>query len=277
MKVTDKQYYMDNLLAKNLDYTLDRAAAGWDNLCIIDGDEGSGKTTLSWGIGYYLAWKLKKQFNVKDNIYFDVNRLMEKAATSTNEILIWDEAAIDGLGVEWRNKIQRKLIKILMVARKKNHYWIFLIPKFYKLNEYIAVDRSFFLIHVYSEDNISRGTYTFYNKKKKDFIYDVHKRQHKKFYKQYNFAGRFTKQYIKLVDNVAYEKKKDKAILDMFKDRGEERNTLANRLKGFCGRWSKEDARFKNELLFHASVTERTVQNWCKIPLETLYDKRATK
>jgi len=220
MKVTDKDIYIDGYLKENLDFCAKREKKAWDNLAIIDGDEGSGKSTLSWGIGYYMSWLKGNSFGL-ENIFFDVDKLMDYARKHKNKVIIWDEAAMEGLGSDWQNKLQRKLVKVLMVARNKGHFWIFNIPKFFKLNEYIAVDRSFFLINCYSPDNISRGFFRFSNKRKKSNIYYDWKFSKKRTYKKHvDFSGRFTKAYSDLINEKEYERMKDKAISEMFSEKG---------------------------------------------------------
>jgi hypothetical protein len=228
--VTDKEFYMDGFLQSSLDFCIEREEKKWDNLLIIDGDEGAGKTTLSWGIGYYWAWKLGKPFNI-DNIFFDIEALMKKVTTSKREILIWDEAAIEGLSTQSRNFIQTQLVKVLMTARSRGHYLIFIVPKIFRLNKYISEDRCFFFINVFSKDNISRGTFGLFNKKKKDNLLDAYRFTHKKRYDWANFYGRFTKQYCALIDDHDYNLKKDKAVRDLFRDKNAGDTKVRNELR----------------------------------------------
>lgn len=217
MIVTDKEYYMDDNLAEKLDLMKKRQEKNWDNLVILDGMEGSGKSTLSWGIGYYFAHKTGKKFT-NDNIFFNPDVMMEYASTHEREVIIWDEAAIAMLAGEHQSKIQRKVMKILMMARKKGHLWIFLIPKFFRLNEYIAFDRSIALIHTFSVDLVSRGMFTYCGLDKKNLIFDIYRNTKKRQYNIFNFRGKFTKQYTELIDNDEYEKRKDLAINALFVD-----------------------------------------------------------
>lgn len=215
------EFYMDNFLASALDVLIERHDKDWDNLGIIDGDEGAGKTTLAWGLGAYLASKTGKEFNI-DNIVFDPDELMRIGREKKGQIIIWDEAVIGGLGSEWSSKVQKKLIKILMTCRKNNHFWFFIIPKIFRLNTYIAEDRAFFLINVYSKDHITRGNYVVFNKERKDMLLDIYRNTKKKRYDVFSFPGKFTKAYSQLIDKEAYDKKKDQAIKKM--DIGDNKN-----------------------------------------------------
>lgn len=209
--VTDKKYYLDPLLKIDLDKCIERQKKKWDTLLIIDGDEGAGKTTFSWGIAYYWAYATGKKFTI-DNIFFDPDELYKFATDTKQQVIVWDEAVLGALSNEWQSQSQKKLIKILMTCRSKNHFLIFLIPKFYKLAEYIAIDRAYFLINVYSPDGLRRGYYCLYNQKKKEMLYNTYKSNKKKMYHWYNYKGTFPKGYANIIDEDAYNKKKDTAV-----------------------------------------------------------------
>ena len=68
MIVTDKEYYMDKHLVSLLDWCSKRESNKFDNLLIIDGVTGAGKTTLSWQMAYYYAFINEKEFTV-DNVF----------------------------------------------------------------------------------------------------------------------------------------------------------------------------------------------------------------
>jgi len=213
VKVTDLDYYMSSYLVDNLNFLIKRQKVNWDNLILIDGDEGSGKSTFSWGIAYYLAWKTGKKFTV-DNVFFDLDDMLHFAKDKERQVIIWDEAALGGLSSGWNSDQQKKLLQIMMISRKKGHFWIFIIPQFFRLNFYLAVDRSFLLLHVSSSDRISRGRFLFFNKTKKETLYNIYRSSRKKLYgTNFNFVDKFTKDYINLIDSEAYEKKKDDVIL----------------------------------------------------------------
>ena len=217
MKCTDKDYYIEKALIGKLDLMIERYNHNRDSLMIVDGGEGDGKTTAAIGYAYYIAQKLGKPFSV-DNVFFDCEEMMKFAATTEGQVIVWDEAATAGMAVNWQNRIQQKLIQIMMMARKKKHFWFFLIPKFWKLNEYI-VDRSIGLIHVYSPDMIKQGYFVYFKKEAKDYLYlNMKERKHKSYRRGYAFRGTFVKKGF-VIDKVAYEKKKDAAIMSLFENK----------------------------------------------------------
>ena len=216
MKVTDKDYFVDEKAVEKLDLVIERHKYGRDSMFIVDGGEGDGKSTATVGWAYYVAHKMGLPFSV-DNVFFDCEEMMKFAATHESQIIIWDEAATSGMAMNWQNKTQQKLIKILMMARKKKHIWFFVIPKFWKLNEYI-VDRAIGLFHCYSPDLIKQGYFVYFKKEQKDFLYERMKDKKIKSYKNgWCIRSTFVKKGF-VIDEEAYEKKKDAAILSVFKD-----------------------------------------------------------
>ena len=183
----------------------------------LDGGEGDGKSTACIGWAYYIAHKMGKPFSV-DNVFFDAEKMMRFAAENEGQVIIWDEAATAGMAMNWQNKTQQKLIKILMMCRKKKHFWFFNIPKFYKLNEYI-VDRAIGLMHVYSPDLIKQGYFVYFKKESKDYLYQIMKeRKYKSYKKHWSIRSTFVKKGF-VIDEIEYDKRKDEAIMDLFKDK----------------------------------------------------------
>lgn len=212
MKVTDKNYYMDEKLIGKLDLMCDRCSGHrkFDNVIIVDGPEGYGKTNVGFGGAYYQAWKLGRELKY----FFNLDDMIEYAKKTEEKVIIWDEGALGGLAQEHWNKSQRRLIKFLMISRKKRHiYWIH-IPRFYRLNEYLAKDRSIALIHVYSPDEINLGLFAYFNVAAKDRLYDDLKKKKVKTYKKhYNFIGKFRMVIGLVVDEDEYDREKEKAIM----------------------------------------------------------------
>jgi len=215
--VTDKKYYMDNFLVKKLDLMADRTEKKMDNLILIDGDEGQGKSNLAMGVAHYFAWKAKRSFNV-DNVFFDLDKLIDFAKDTEDKVIVWDEGALGGMAAEWWKKNQIEFVKLLMIARKKRHFIVICIPKFFKLNEYLVVDRSIGLLHVYARNEIERGRFVYYGKSNKEKLFYNWRRTKQRNYKRYyDFRGSFLEYLPKVIDEAAYEAKKDDAIMNFKK------------------------------------------------------------
>ena len=220
--VTDKQYYLDPKLKEKADLMIARMKHGKDNLVLIDGDEGDGKSNMSMLFGYYVAHTCNREFNL-DHIFFDLDKLIEYAIQTKEQVIIWDEGALGGLASEWWNKNQKKFIKLLMIARKRKHFWIVNIPKFFKLNEYFVIDRSVGLIHVYMRGGTEHGRFVYFNQVQKEKLWETWKKTRVRSYKKwYSFHGSFNmflgRDIFKdVIDDVEYDKKKDKAIMSINK------------------------------------------------------------
>lgn len=220
MFVTDKNYHLEDEFTKKVTLFLKRREKNWDHLLLYDGDEGVGKSTCAVHHAYYIAELLGKKFSHK-NIFFDPEKMMKFASETEGEVIMWDEAAFGGMSAQWQNQIQQKLIMCLMTARKKRHVWLFLIPELHKLNFYF-IKRSVGIIHVYSQDDINRGKYVYFGKSRKNryIIPQLLAASKKKMisFKKYSFRGAFGKDALisELIDEGAYEKAKDEAIMKAF-------------------------------------------------------------
>lgn len=220
LRVTDKKYWMEKNIIKKTDFFIKRFNKNFDHLFLYSGGEGIGKSTCAVHHGYYYAHRLGKKFTHK-NIFFDPEEMMKFAANTEGEVIMWDEAAFGGLSSQWQNQIQQKLIQCLMTARKKRHFWLFLCPMLNKFNFYF-IWRATGIIHVYSNDDITRGRYVYYNKERKEkFIMPQLMNKTKRmltFKKKYSFRGTWGKDSLieNIIDADAYEKAKDDAIMKAF-------------------------------------------------------------
>jgi len=230
MLVTDKKFYMERYLIAKLDMMVKRMEGTDDNVVCIDGDEGQGKTNLAAGLCYYISSKTGRTYTPKESIFFNLDELIEVAAKGKDLILHWDEGALGGMSMQWWNKNQQKFIQLLMIARKKRHFIVICIPRFYKLNEYILVDRSIALLHVYSRNNIHKGRFCYYTKRNKERLVEDWRRKHVKNYKRHkSFWGTFPEYMDKFIFNKEqlkeYDKKKDNAI-ESITIKAEKRDTI---------------------------------------------------
>jgi hypothetical protein len=260
--VTDKKYYLDENLKKILDMCITRQKKKFDHLWIVDGDEGYGKSTMVLAPAYYLAHQTGATFNVKENIFFDLDKMLERAATTERQVFVWDEAAIGGMGMQWQSKTQQKLIQMLMVARKKGHFWFFVIPKFFKLNEYIVIDRAIGLMHVYSHDDMTRGRFVYFDRKRKNKLYYEYRRKKIRNYKHYTFHGKFTNAS-HIIDMEVYDQLKDQAIIDIYKD-GEGSVDRYRELAGNIGQLCLKHNISVEEMCNHFGKARRTIYTWLK-------------
>lgn len=216
MIVTDKKYSMDKMYLSKLDLMIKRMWGTDDNLLIVDGDEGQGKTEFAVGTCYYISHTMGRPYN-PDHIFFELADAMKFAAETKEQIIHLDEGALGLMSSQWWNKNQQKFMQLVMVSRKKKHFMIICIPKFYKLNQYIIEDRAIGLVHVYSRKNLHKGRFCYYTKNAKERLYQDWKRKKTKNYRRYvSFHGSFVKSMEKVFTRqqlAEYERKKDLAII----------------------------------------------------------------
>lgn len=262
-KVTELQYYLHNDLKEVLDLCVKRHEKKWDNLLIIDGMERAGKTTLGKTIGHYVSNSIKVPFSL-NNAFFDVDALIEYARTNRNKVIIWDEAALGGMGKQWQSKVQQKLVQMLMTCGKYGHFYIFIIPSFFELTWYLAVHRSIALINVYSEDLLTRGNFCLFNINQKKWIYNNNKKSET--YGKPTFLGDFTVgNSDKIWNDDEYEKKKDDALATFFSEETPKTKTdlRVNKLK----KHATETLTLK-EACKRFDIDPMTYYNWKKIEVE---------
>lgn len=265
MMVTDKTYSMEPRLVEKLDLMAERVTKHkFDNLLIVDGKEGYGKSNLASGVAYYVAWKTGRPFSI-DNVFFLVDDMVKFATSTKEQIIWWDEAALGGLASESYTKIQRKLLKLLMVARKKQHFYVFVIPKFFKLKGDI-IDRAIGLLHTYSRDEVTRGRFAYYLNESKDKLYDYWTKSRAKAYTQfYDFTGTFGESLPLIIDENEYDKRKDAAILSINDDGREiskEYVKLKNSYDALRIAYSTIPNTSQAFLSKHAHISIKTLGNW---------------
>jgi len=232
MLVTDKQYYMDDVYVSKLDLMIKRMQGTDDNVLPIDGDEGQGKTEFAVGTCYYVANKMGRKYDI-NNIFFDLDKGIEFAGKTKEQIVHLDEGALGLLSNQWWSKNQKRFLQLVMIARKKKHFIVICIPKFYKLNQYIIEERAIGLIHVYSRKNLQKGRFCYYTKNAKERLYqDWKRKKYKNYKKYYSFHGSFVKAMEKVftqeqIDD--YEHKKDLAIMNITKTDKEKEKKITKR------------------------------------------------
>lgn len=135
----------------------------WDNVLIIGGDEGIGKTTLGLHIFEYWYSLLKYELSP---------RLIEKVALSLPQFLkafkglkryeleVYDEAG-ELSSLRMMNKFNYAITKAYEVVRGENLFTILILPDVFYLNPFFSTRRARGYIHVYS-----RGRFAYWNKGK---------------------------------------------------------------------------------------------------------------
>jgi len=271
MIVTDKKYYMDNMYLSKVDLMIKRMEGTDDNVLIVDGDEGQGKTEFTTGTCYYVSHKTGRSYGV-ENIFFELDEGIKFASTTKEQILHFDEGALGLLTTQWWNKNQQKFLQLVMIARKKKHFIVICIPKFYKLSKYIIEERAIGLVHVYSRQNLQKGRFCYYTKNAKERLYnDWTRKKIKHYQKYYRFHGSFVKAMEKVFTKEQcdeYEAKKDKAIMSLTQP--SEREEKRDEFKEFRKKTYFLIKQYKlpiNKCAEHFDVHVKTLPKWGKLEL----------
>lgn len=244
-----KGHFMDYYLISNLEYLKKLIKHKWDGVGMLCGFPGSGKTTLSHQLCYFMD----KTFNI-DRVVFSGEELMRAIDTAKRgQAICFDEAVIAMMSQDFSTELQKILIKKFTMIRSKGLFILFIIPDFFLMRRYFSVNRTRFMIECYSPDGLSRGYAKFfsYNRKKKLFLMG-YKDQNINAVKP-NFQFRFVDTDNFFIDAKDYEEKKQNAIRDLTGDKKTKEKKLMEdykdaklKLKIQMQQW-KEKMKLKNE------------------------------
>ena len=208
-----KKYYMDGILKSNLDITKKVIHKDWDMVFLVDGQEGSGKSTLSLQCAYYCDPTLNNSRVCFTAQEFQTAILKAKPY----QAVTYDEAYTGLSSRATMSLINRTLVSMLAEIRQKNLFVFIVMPTFFDLDKYVALWRSRALIHVFTGDMFERGYFSFYNYETKKIVYTLGKKLYN--YKpktmsghriEPNFFGRFTN--FLPINEEEYRKKKREAL-----------------------------------------------------------------
>lgn len=282
--VTPLQFGIDRRLLSKLDLIIQRIEGKGkkDALLLIEGNEGEGKTNCSIGLSYYISCETKRLFD-NSNIYFDVKPLIDLCKEKAGLIALWDEPALQGLKSQWWNDGQIQLTQLLMMARKKRHFFIFNITDFTKFNDYI-IKRAVGMLRVYQNQRDGRYYYLYYKKKDLLALYDDWKTKKKRLYNKHkSFRGKLFGYVLpKIINEDAYEKAKDDAIMQIGAKKQTEKDinfkqitTLKYKLINVATQLNMP----LNKLSQLIDVPPRTLSDWYKLPEKYPFvlEKHATR
>jgi hypothetical protein len=215
-------FYIDGLLKKKLEFGMQLQERDNDVCANIIGNEGSGKS----GVGVTCARFVSRDtFNpITDMIGAedDEAQVFEKLeALPQNGVIVFDEGNRYFLSTEVMKKSSRELHKIFSIFRQKNLFVFIILPSFFRMASYFALDRSDFLIRTYLK-NGDRSYFEYWGKKKKDKLYRIGRKTHDYGCVSPTFRGRFTKCH--LLENKEYKDFKEKTMQKAFAEARAKKN-----------------------------------------------------
>ncbi len=278
MEVTRFKYSMEKGFIKKLDAMIERCESQKrkrDAVLIVEGPEGEGKTTFSAACGMYISEKTGRPFSDK-NLFFDIEEMIKFAKENSKQIIVWDEPALQALSGDHASKIVRDLKRLLMMARKKRHFFLINITYFHKFNDYIIVDRPCGLVHIYTRKSTDQARFVYIPEKNLPRLWDDWRRSKKRNYFKYSsklargtFSDILNEDYKKNIlssfDIDAYEERKDEAIAQI----GEKKSKKEVEVLKFKYGMYLIAKRFnlnKKEVGEIVDAKQRTVYDWGQIP-----------
>lgn len=225
MRVEPFNYPLENTLVKKLDVMLKRCTQKnpkRDAVLLIEGAEGEGKTSYSIAIGYYARWKTGRSFS-HENVFFDLNKMIEFLKNSEGQIAIWDEPAAQAMSTDWAKSVVKDLKRLLIMARKKRHFIMINMAYFSEFSPYIVWQRPLGMIHVYSRNELHAGRFVYVKKRNLELLYNDWRTKKRRNYKKWcskairgTFPDVLNPDYkhnvLSEFDVDAYEAQKDAAI-----------------------------------------------------------------
>lgn len=198
----NKTLYIHPREKKKLDFAIKQQKNDNDVVGIVAGDEGSGKSNKAGNMMRYVSMD---KFDPKlDMIGADYDDALNKIKNAKKgSYLMFDEGNIFFLSTEVMKRENRDLHKIFSIFRQKNLFVVIVLPSYFRLNSYFAIDRSKFLIRTYLKGG-KRGYYSYHGNKRKANLYK-YGMKHKDYNATMpNFRGRFSVCYP--LENEEYKK-----------------------------------------------------------------------
>jgi hypothetical protein len=129
-----------------------RSERDWDNAILIDGQEGTGKSTL----GAWIKAGYDGYLNLAHVVY-DGNDLMEQLEIAPDGSCIWIDEGKDAANRRrWYSDLNIALGEALSIIRDKNYLLIVNIPRSKELDTHI-INRFHYRFWVYSPNKQDRG------------------------------------------------------------------------------------------------------------------------
>lgn len=200
------EFYMDGYLKAAFDVAKSKIKDDWDFLFVYDGMEGAGKSVKAMQDAFYCDPSLDFSRYAFSAAQF--RRAIQKA--EQYQAVVYDEAHSGLNSRAAMSMINRSLVSMLTEIRQKNLFVFVLLPTFFDLDKYVALWRSRALIHVYTDDNFSRGFFAFWNIDRKKLLFIKGKKLYQYTGVKPNFIGRFTNHYP--LDEAQYRQLKAEAL-----------------------------------------------------------------
>lgn len=169
--------YLNETLAENLDVMVDMIDKDMTFLGLITGNDsvGNGKTTIVTQIGCYLTYKINQKYGLNNsftanNIVMEGKDLPDKSFSMPKfSVIQLDEG--DDMTTHSMKQVAVNLKRYFRKCRQLNQILLIILPSFFELPKFYALNRSHFLINVKFQNKFERGYFEFYSPKGKKNLY----------------------------------------------------------------------------------------------------------
>jgi hypothetical protein len=207
-EINGKTIYIDGRLKEKLDRDVipELNKRDMDTVFAVSGRERSGKSTMAQAVGGYIAKQLGTKFDLS-NICMNPDELRKRIETAQKkEVIIYDEAHRGMASSRSLSEINNILRDLFMEMGQLNLCVFVVLPSFFMLDKYIAIDRTRGLFYIYMNKGV-RGFWVYFGERDKKKVYFKGKKLHDmNCMKWPDFRGRFTKHTP--IDEDEYRKKK---------------------------------------------------------------------
>lgn len=213
------KYSMSSRLKESLDNKVIPSLHKKDKDCVVvvDGAEGSGKSTFAMQLGKYVDPSL----NLARVVFNPEEFRSAIFKAKKGECVIYDEAFTGYSSRSSLSPVNRVLVSLAMQMRQKNLFVIIVLPTIFLLDKYMALFRTRSLIHVF-ESKGKRGYFKLYNRRVKKYLILAGQKtlsyNHKTV--RTNFRGRFYGKFALGDEKIEkeYRTKKEKALMESEKN-----------------------------------------------------------
>lgn len=134
-KVIYCQYLVDGLMDNLVADMHKNITDDWDNIIVISGGEGTGKSNLA----YHICKEFDPEFNIEEGLIYDYAELVHRIADKRvcGQVIWIDEAALVAGNRDWQKEENRDFMHILETYRSYGITVILCIPQMARIDNYI--------------------------------------------------------------------------------------------------------------------------------------------
>ena len=139
------RYLYDDLIEKLAEDTHRNLQNDYDNIIVVAGPEGSGKSNLAWQI----CRAIDPEFDVSKQYVYDMDSFKEELAKGGERKPTWwmDEGSNLANNREWQSQDNRDIVSLLEMMRSRGWTMVICIPREERLDKYIRENRIRYMLH----------------------------------------------------------------------------------------------------------------------------------